>query len=267
MEATGGPLKSKGTQWCHSSMEARRTARAEHAGDVLHILYPELQKPLGECRLLDLGCGLGTDSIPAARMVHFVVGVDVNLSYVERCRKNAREGGIVNADFRQASVLDLNEGIFDIVLCDYLLEHVEDADRLMKVIAAHLSPQGALYLTTNNRWWPIEGHYGLPLPFISYFPRPWADRYVRILRLDEKYSVYARSLSELTALFKKHDLQWTLKPPLRAFTLTQRIGTKLVEASPSFWKFANVFQVVGYHRRAGEAHGLAKHATYQSNHR
>jgi len=45
---------------------------------MLLLLYPELKKPLGECGLLDLGSGLGTNAIPAAKIVRSVFGIDTN---------------------------------------------------------------------------------------------------------------------------------------------------------------------------------------------
>jgi len=238
-----------GATWGSERIERRRLIRSQYVEDLLSLLYPELQKPLGECRLLDLGSGLGTISIPAARIVHSVLGIDIEPAYVQRARDWAEREHASNVTFREGSATELQEGRFDIVLCDYVLEHVENPNALVSVIARHLEPDGVYYLSTNNKWWPLEGHYGLPLPLVSWLPRPWANRYVRLLNLGTKYDVYAISWNRLRSLLDQNGLTWSLKPPIRPYTVAQKVGKRLVGLSPEFWNIANVFQVVG--RRAG----------------
>lgn len=212
------------------------------------LLYPELQLPLQDCRLLDLGSGLGTISIPAAKFVRSVLGIDFEPTYVERAREWAERDHVDNVTFRVGNAAEVDAGRFDIVLCDYVLEHIREPDRLIASIASHLERAGAFYLSTNNRWWPLEGHYGLPLPFIPWLPRRLADRYVRILGFGETYDVYPVSWASLRQLLNRHGLTWALKPPAHPYTIAQKIGRRLVALSPRFWTIANVFQVVG--RRA-----------------
>ena len=195
--------------------------------------------------MLDLGCGLGTNSIPAAKAVQSVLGLDIEQAYLDRAREWAEREGVFNVTFRKGSATDFSNGKFDIVLCDYLLEHVQDPGRLVSVIARHLESTGAYYLSTNNKWWPLEGHYGMPLPFTSWMPKSIADRYVRLLGLGDDYTVYAVSWHRLRSLLERNGLTWTLKPPLHPYTIAQRVGKALVALSPAFWSIANVFQVVG----------------------
>ena len=116
-------------------------------------------------------------------------------------------------------------------------------------IARSLASEGVYYLTTNNRWWPMEGHFGLP--FLSWLPRPWADRYVRFMGRGSRYDIYPLSLKQLLALLSSHGLAWALTPPLRPRTSLYRLGKWLVERDVSWWNVANAFQVVG--RRGKDA--------------
>jgi len=59
-----------------------------------------------EDRVLDLFCGLGNFSLPLARRVGEVVGVEGEAQLVQRARDNARHNGIDNAHFH---VADLSE--------------------------------------------------------------------------------------------------------------------------------------------------------------
>ncbi|MEO6968546.1 MAG: 23S rRNA (uracil(1939)-C(5))-methyltransferase RlmD [Rhodanobacteraceae bacterium] len=58
-----------------------------------------LLDPQPDDRVLDLFCGLGNFSLPLARRVGAVCGVEGDAGLIERARDNARRNGIVNADF------------------------------------------------------------------------------------------------------------------------------------------------------------------------
>jgi 23S rRNA (uracil1939-C5)-methyltransferase len=65
----------------------------------------ELLDPQGEDRVLDLFCGLGNFSLPLARKVGAVVGVEGEPGLVQRARDNAAQNNISNVEFYAA---DLN---------------------------------------------------------------------------------------------------------------------------------------------------------------
>jgi 23S rRNA (uracil1939-C5)-methyltransferase len=75
-------------------------------------------------RVLDLFCGLGNFSLPIARRVAAVVGIEGEASLVERARANAAANGLLNASFvqrdlyRDVDVAAWSEGSFDRVLLD-----------------------------------------------------------------------------------------------------------------------------------------------------
>jgi SAM-dependent methyltransferase len=234
--------------WGTERIERRRITRSQYVEDLLNLLYPDLRKPLRECRLLDLGSGLGTISIPAARIVRSVLGIDIEPDYVRKAQEGAEREGLENAVFRVGSAIDVDEGLFDIVLCDYVLEHVEEPGTLVSAISRSLAPEGAYYLSTNNRWWPLEGHYGLPLPFLPWLPRSLADRYVRLMKFGDRYDIFPISWKELRLLLSHYGLTWSPKTPVRPYTFAQKVGKRLVSLSPAFWNVANAFQVVGRRR-------------------
>ncbi len=56
--------------------------------------------------MLDLFCGIGNFSLPAARYVHSVIGIESHPALVGRARKNAAHNGLRNAHFQQTDLDD-----------------------------------------------------------------------------------------------------------------------------------------------------------------
>ena len=63
-----------------------------------------------EHRVLDLFCGLGNFTLPIARQVHEVVGVEGDAGLVARARANALRNGLVNAQFFAADLAQDQRG-------------------------------------------------------------------------------------------------------------------------------------------------------------
>lgn len=212
--------------------------------DLLALVRPSLDKPLRECSVVDLGCGPGSLSIPIARRVESVVGVDDNARLIEKAKEWADMAGLSNTRFDAISIFDFPErGRFDLAICSDVLEHVPDQRGLMDVLVNTLRIGGAFYVTTNNRLWPLEGHH--KLPFLSYLPREWADRYVRFMGRGEYFRIYPLTLSQLKELLSGFPISYELKPPRNPKTLLYRMGKRLVEIDEMFWNLANAFQVTG----------------------
>lgn len=67
---------------------------------IIHTLREHFACPPHFDVALDFGCGVGRLLFPLARRSRIAVGVDVSLSMLEECRKNAAEFGIRNIDLR-----------------------------------------------------------------------------------------------------------------------------------------------------------------------
>ena len=86
-----------------------------------HVLYPRLVRRL-RGRMLDVGCGIGD-------MLAFrpdSVGVDINQRTVEYCRQRGLTAHRMDVDR-----LPFDDGTFDSVLLDNVLEHIAEPAALL----------------------------------------------------------------------------------------------------------------------------------------
>ena len=122
-------------------------------------------------KVLDVSCGIGTQTLGLAALGHAVTASDLSANEVERARNEARERGLdINV-----SVCDMREahthhgGGFDIVIsCDNSMPHLQtDADLLtaLRQMTACLRPGGGCVVSVRDSAKEERGsnrvkHYG-----------------------------------------------------------------------------------------------------------
>ena len=118
-------------------------------------------------RVLDLACGTGLVTLPAARAVGAngqVIGVDIADRMVEALRKRAAAAGLpqVAAARMDAEQLALPDGSVDVVLCALGLMYVPDFEQSLREIIRVLRPGGRTVLAVCGErarcgWAPLFG--------------------------------------------------------------------------------------------------------------
>lgn len=103
----------------------------------------------GPCDVVvDLGCGTGQLSLPLARQAGSVLAVDVSPPMIDRLRARAAAEGLANLEGRVIPIetLELPDASIDLVVSNYALHHLRDADKQLLVTRAArwLRPGGAL---------------------------------------------------------------------------------------------------------------------------
>ena len=131
-----------------------------------------LQISRGEA-ILDLGCGRGTDTLEAARrtgQTGFAVGLDLTQAMVETAARNAAEGCISNVRFVCGDIesLPFDEGTFDAVISNCVINHARDKTKVYKEIYRVLKPGGRFVVS--------DAVTKTPLPdTVKNDPEAWAQ--------------------------------------------------------------------------------------------
>lgn len=99
--------------------------------------------------VVDLGCGGGLDVLLAAKKVGPTgksIGVDMTPAMLDRARANAKQQGLENVEFHQATIdkLPLADASVDCVISNCVINLATDKDAVFREIARALKPGGRL---------------------------------------------------------------------------------------------------------------------------
>jgi arsenite methyltransferase len=102
-------------------------------------------------RVLDLGCGAGTDSLVAALQVGpegTVTGIDMTPEMLAKARDSAAELGLENVTFveGEAEVLPFRDGSFDVVISNGVIDLIPDKDVVFSEVYRVLRPCGRIQI-------------------------------------------------------------------------------------------------------------------------
>jgi len=112
------------------------------------------------CKILDIGCGIGRHDIELAKRGYDVTGIDLSESMLAKAKEKAQKA-CVNLNFQQADARKLQfEDQFDLVimLCEgafSLMETDEMNFEILKNAAKALKKNGKLIFTTLNGLYPL----------------------------------------------------------------------------------------------------------------
>jgi S-adenosylmethionine-dependent methyltransferase len=98
-------------------------------------------------RILDAGCGQGTQALLLAAAGHAVTAVDSSPALLAELRKRDVDGRV---RVIEADILDLPDERFDVVLCHGVLMYFADPAPVLDALAARVLPGGLLSLLVRN---------------------------------------------------------------------------------------------------------------------
>lgn len=177
-----GELKNKATRYAEAfdgaSALSDEENRGRKAAKIRAVLDAERAFDRSAIRILDIGCSFGIilDQITPEDGLGIGVDMDRNIG------RDADNLAFARAD---AENLPFASGSFDIVVCNHVYEHTDNASRLLSEIHRVMSGDGVCYFAGPNKYEPVEPHYGLP--FLSWLPRRIADGYMRFAGKGDSY--------------------------------------------------------------------------------
>lgn len=196
-----GELKHKASRYVQSfdgpSPLADAGSRASKAAKIRAVLAEEGALIDPQACILDIGCSYGHILKHITPAGGTGVGIDIDDCFAAP----ADNLTFVRADAEQ---LPFRDGSFDVIVCNHVYEHTDDAHRLLDEIARVLKQDGVCYFAGPNKYDPVEPHYGLP--FLSWLPRTWADRYVRLAGKGQGYPEKPFSPRRIRGLLRGFDV-------------------------------------------------------------
>ena len=159
--------------------------------------------PVAQCRVLELGCGDGTNLLAMAFGLpnSTFVGIDLARKPLEGGIAVARNLGLKNVDFRCADVLDLGPelGKFDYIIIPGLYSWVPEnvRDKLMELCGKCLSPNGIAVVSYNA----YPGCYSTTVlrDMMAYHLRSIQDPHKRIRQARGLLNILIKTQSENSA--------------------------------------------------------------------
>lgn len=102
-------------------------------------------------RMVEIGCGSGFFSFPAAEIVGtegFVWGIDINPEFLDYCNTKAKEGNVTNVAFLKGeeSKIPMEDATADAVLLALVLHELRDPKEYFREIKRIMKPGGKVFV-------------------------------------------------------------------------------------------------------------------------
>ena len=165
--------------------------RSDKAKKILMVLSEVLQPE--ECSALDIGTGYGIVASELSKYFKSVTSIDIA---DERLQKDG-------FDFKvyEGTVLPFDDGHFNVVIANHVIEHVPDQQLTLSEINRVLTPGGICYAAVPNRWAFIEPHFEVPL--LAWFPQKVSSGILKMLGKGDYFDVRSLGAKGYHMLFSK----------------------------------------------------------------
>lgn len=142
-----------GSDYVHGYAAAERARLDDQARTLEALLHSDTLYPAG-ARVLEVGCGVGAQTVALARRNPGIAITAVDRSAAAIAAARSATAGVANLEFHQADAAQLPfaDGAFDHAFVCFLLEHLAQPERTLAEILRALRPGGSLTV--------IEGDHG-----------------------------------------------------------------------------------------------------------
>lgn len=166
--------------------------RDRKAEAILATLEMHCRRDLTHGLWLDVGCGSGGVAATLAAHVEKVIGVDPEPWERWQAFRSEHPNLVFHIGFYSDLERLLGVASVDVVVCNQVYEHVDDASALLKAIHRVLAPTGVCYFAGPNLLWPIEPH--VFWPFVHWLPRQFAIKLMTLFHAKRVHYLDAWSM-------------------------------------------------------------------------
>ncbi len=143
----------KFSELAHRWWDPTSEFRPLHEINPLRLEWINALAPLSGKRVLDVGCGGGILAEAIAKKGAMVKGIDLSKKALKVADLHSLESG-VNVNYELIAAEDLaarESGVYDVVTCMEMLEHVPDPSAVVQACATLMKPGGQVFFSTLNR--------------------------------------------------------------------------------------------------------------------
>jgi SAM-dependent methyltransferase len=187
-------------------------------------LFMETMRPGPETRIVDVGVGdTGFETEPGVASSHNFF--EALYPWPERITavsdvplpNFAREFPAVTTVTASGTDLPFEDDAFDVAFSNAVVEHVGAREDQRRFVAELCRVAPRVFLSTPNRWFPVETH--TLLPFLHWLPRETADRV---------FATLGKENWERVELLSKRDLLELFPPQVKTRVIESRITISAV---------------------------------------
>jgi 2-polyprenyl-6-hydroxyphenyl methylase / 3-demethylubiquinone-9 3-methyltransferase len=154
MTTNADPLEiQKFSELAHRWWDPTSEFRPLHEINPLRLEWINARVPLLGKNVIDIGCGGGVLSESMARKGAKVTGIDLSQKALKVADLHSLESG-VEVRYKHIAAEDMaaqEAGLYDVVTCMEMLEHVPDPAAIVQAAATLAKPGGHLFFSTLNR--------------------------------------------------------------------------------------------------------------------
>ena len=178
-------------------------------------------------RVLDLGAGAG--SLKGFESPAQVVIVDYDWGAFAQYYHVDRRDGVAAA----GQALPFAAGVFDLVICHHVLEHIKELDGVLQEVRRVLKPSGRMYVSVPNGYGLCDGIYRWVFEggdHVNRFRREELTRLVET-RVGVKLVRWQKLYSSFAYLYRLKDLDRAILPQLPSrLRLIARVPSRITDS-------------------------------------
>ena len=181
----------------------------ESLKEIEEVSKKRYRNRIGSDAVLEIGCGAGEFLIAAKDKFKHVIGIDITLRWLVVARKRLDELGLKALLICAcAEYLPFEDGSFDLVIAEDVLEHVRCQEATLGECRRVMNRGGILFIATPNRF-SIAPEPHVRVWGVGFLPRKWMNGYVKLFKGVSYEREYYKVLSffELRMLLRKCSFQ------------------------------------------------------------